>query len=126
MRAVDTNVVVRIITRDDPQQVEAAEAFIEEGAWVSILVLAETVWSLGSIYRKDASAIDGAVEMLLTHDQFVLQDADAVAVALEMFRSRPLLGFADCLVLALARKQGHLPLGTFDRALGRLDGAQRL
>jgi hypothetical protein len=42
-----------------------------------------------------------------------------VAAALDLFRARPALGFSDCLVLQLARKAGHLPLGTFDRGLCR-------
>jgi len=49
-----------------------------------------------------------------------------VAAALRHFRRRPALGFSDCLVLEAARKAGNLPLGTFDRELGKLDGAQRL
>ena len=56
----------------------------------------------------------------------VLQDADVVVAALAQFRARPALGFSDCLVLETARKAGQLPLVTFDKALGRLDGAQRL
>ena len=43
MRAVDTNVLVRLVTRDDPKQVTAAESFVARGAWVSQLVLAETL-----------------------------------------------------------------------------------
>jgi predicted nucleic-acid-binding protein len=126
MRAVDTNLIVRIIARDDSRQAEAAESFIEESAWVSIPVLLQSLWTLGTVYRRDAAGIAQAIEMLLTHDHLALQDADAVASALEQFRARPSLGFADCLILALARKAGHLPLGTFDRTLGKLPGAQRL
>jgi predicted nucleic acid-binding protein len=55
-----------------------------------------------------------------------LQDAEVVTSALETFRERPTLGFSDCLVLEIARKAGHLPLGTFDRDLARVDGAQQL
>ena len=44
IRAIDTNVLVRLIVRDDPEQVARAEAFVEHGAWISLLVLAETVW----------------------------------------------------------------------------------
>jgi predicted nucleic acid-binding protein len=36
------------------------------------------------------------------------------------------LGFSDCLILEAARKAGHLPVGTFDRDLSKLDGAERL
>jgi len=49
-----------------------------------------------------------------------------VAAALKRFRERPALGFSDCLLLQLARKAGHLPLGTFDRDLSKLDGAEKL
>ena len=90
MRAVDTNLLMRLIVRDDPTQLAAA------------------------------------VEMLLNHAQLSIQDADVVANALDQFRKRPALGFSDCLVLEIERKAGHLPLGTFDRALSRLEGAERV
>jgi predicted nucleic-acid-binding protein len=126
MRAVDTNVLVRLVARDDAKQVAAAEAFIALGAWVSHLVLAEAMWVLASVYDLGPSAIATAVEMLLNHRDLSLQDADVVAAALEHFRRRPKLGFSDCLVLEVTRKAGHTPLGTFDRELSKLDGAQRL
>jgi len=44
MRAIDTNVLVRLAARDDAKQVAAAEAFVARGAWVSHLVLVEAVW----------------------------------------------------------------------------------
>jgi predicted nucleic-acid-binding protein len=47
-------------------------------------------------------------------------------LALEQYRRRPALGFSDCLVLEVARKAGHLPLGTFHRNLSRLEGAEKL
>jgi predicted nucleic acid-binding protein len=49
-----------------------------------------------------------------------------VAAALDLFRSRPALGFSDCLILELARKAGHRPLAAFDRALGKVEGTQSL
>jgi len=126
MRAVDTNVLVRLATRDDAKQVAAAEGFVAKGAWVSHLVLAEAMWVLASVYDLGPAAITTAVEMFLNHTDLTLQDSDAVGAALEHFRRRPTLGFSDCLVLEVARKAGHLPLGTFDRELGKLDGAQKL
>ncbi|HYA16391.1 MAG TPA: type II toxin-antitoxin system VapC family toxin [Bryobacteraceae bacterium] len=126
MRAIDTNVVVRLIIRDNPAQSASAEAFIENGAWLSLLALAETVWVLGFSYQMDAAAQAEAIGMLLKHRSIVLQDAEAVEAALRSFRSRPSVGFSDWLLLEIARKAGHLPLGTFDRALGRADGAHRL
>jgi predicted nucleic acid-binding protein len=49
-----------------------------------------------------------------------------VEAALGRFRRRSAPDFSDCLVLEIARKAGNLPLGTFDRALGKIDGAARL
>jgi len=88
MVAADTNVLVRLVTRDDADQVNRAESF--EVPVVS------------------------------------MQQKETVAAALTLYRHYPYLGFSDCLILETARKAGHLPLGTFDRALGRVEGAQRL
>jgi predicted nucleic-acid-binding protein len=126
MRAVDTNLLVRLLTRDDARQVAAAEVFVSRGAWVPQLVLAEAVWLLDSVFDRSPSEIATAVEMLLNHRDLTLQDSDVVVAALEHYREKPGLSLSDCLVLETARKNGHLPLGTFDRALGKLDGTQKL
>jgi len=126
MRAVDTNVLVRLITRDDLRQLASAEAFVAKGAWVSILVLAETAWVLGAVYELEHYELATVIEMLLAHEHLSLQDSDVVAAALENYRATPSLGFTDCLVVELARKAGHLPLGTFDKRLAKLHGVERL
>ena len=126
MRAIDTNVLVRLLVRDDARQVHAAEAFIAPGAWVAHIVLVEALWVLDAVYDRSADQIALALERLLAHAQLAFEDADVIAAALAQFRAHPKLGFSDCLVLESARKAGHLPLGTFDRALARLDGAQAL
>jgi predicted nucleic-acid-binding protein len=126
MRAVDTNLLVRLIVRDDLKQVDAAEAFVAGGAWISHLVLAETIWVLDAVHERSAAQLVAAIEMLLNHAQLSMQEADVVEPALARFRARPALGFSDCLVLEIARKAGHLPLGTFDRTLSKLEGTQRL
>ena len=126
MRAIDTNVLVRLLVRDDPAQVERAEAFVEPGAWVSHLVLAETAWVLGSVYDFNAVRIAVAVEMLLEHDRLVLQDGEVIRAALAAFNRQSTVGFTDCLIVEIARKLGHRPLGTFDKPMSRLDEAVRL
>ena len=126
MRAVDTNLLVRLLVRDDAKQVTAAEAFVENGAWVSHLVLVETLWVLDAVYERKAAQIAKAIALLLNHNSLTLQDADVVASALEGFRARPSLGFSDCMVLEIARKAGHLPLGTFDKGLAKLADVCRL
>jgi len=126
MRAVDTNVLVRLLTRDNPKQLIAAEAFVARGAWVPILALAETTWVLTAVYGLGPAEVATSVEMLLNHETLTLQDSDVAAAALNKFRKRPALGYSDCLLLEIARKAGNLPLGTCDRNLGRVDGAEKL
>jgi predicted nucleic-acid-binding protein len=126
VRAVDGHVLVRLVSRDDPGQLAAAEAFVAHGAWVSHLALVEALEVLASVYGLPARAIATAVEMLLNHRDLTLQDPEAVAAAVEQYRAKPGLRFADCLGLEVARKAGHLPIATFDRDVARLDGVQRL
>ncbi|AMM23395.1 PIN domain-containing protein [Variovorax sp. PAMC 28711] len=126
MRAIDTNVLVRLLVRDDPKQVETTEAFVGGSAWVSQLVLAETLRVLESVYDRTPAQLAAALEILLAHETLTLQDADTIGAALANFRQRPALGFSDCLVLEIALKAGHTPLGTFDKDLSKLTGAHRL
>ena len=126
MRAVDTNVLVRLVTRDDRKQVAAAESFVSKGAWVSTVALIEATRVLAAVYELTHAEISTAIDMLLHHRDLTIQESDTVAAALEQYRSRPALRFSDCLILEVARKAGHLPLGTFDQNLSKLNGAERL
>ena len=67
MPAVDTNVLVRLVTRDDRKQVAAAEAFVSKGAWVSTLVLMEATWVLTAVYELTHAEIATSIDMLLHH-----------------------------------------------------------
>jgi predicted nucleic-acid-binding protein len=126
MRSVDTNVLVRLMTRDDPGQLAAAEDFVTAGAWAPLLSIAEATWVLSSVYERTPSAIADAVEMLLNHKHLSVQDPEVVEGAVARFRERPVVGFSDCLLLEVSRKAGHRPLGTFDKDLSKFEGAQRL
>ena len=126
MLALDTNVLVRLLVRDDARQAKAADRFVAKGAWISHLVLAETLWVLESVYERTAAQITAALKLLMAHESLVLQDAETVNLALTQYQSKPALDFSGCLVLEIARKAGPLPLATFDRALAKLDGAQKL
>jgi len=126
MRAVDTNILVRLIVRDDSAQVESAEAFVAQGAWVSHLVLAEAVWVLESAYGLSRAQIATVVGMLLEHDRLTLQDENVIRGAHSVFESDRSVGFTDCLIVEAARKAGHLPVGTFDKVMSRIEGAHGL
>ena len=126
MRSVDAGVLVRLATRDEPKRVAAAEAFVAPGAWVSHLALVEALRVLSAIAGIGPAEIASAVEILLDHRELAIHDSDAVAAALANYRKRPGVAFPDCLALEVARKAGHLPLGTFDRGLGKLMGTRLL
>lgn len=126
MLAVDTNILVRLLARDDVKQAKLADLFVANGAWVSHLVLAETLWVLKSAYNRSPSQLTAVLDILLAHESLVLQDADTVSAALTHFQSNPALGFSNCLVLEIARKAGHIPLGTFDKAFSMLANVQKL
>jgi predicted nucleic-acid-binding protein len=84
----------------------------------------ETTWVLTAVYDLAHTEIETVIDMLLHHRNLNLQDSETVAAALEQYRKRPALGFSDCLILETARKAGNLPLGTFDKNLAKLDGAE--
>lgn len=121
MVAVDTNVVVRLIVRDNERQAVAAERVVQQGAWLSALGVAETVWVLSTAYDFGPSQLARAIEMLLENPQLIIEQAGAVERALASFRRRPRLRFTDCLMRELARQAAVLPLATFDRDLAKLE-----
>ena len=120
MRAIDTNLLVRLLVRDDPRQVGAAERFIAKGAWVSLLVLQETTWVLERAYGLTRKDVALAVELLLEHESLTLETPHIIAPALADYRASNRVGFSDCLIVAVARAHGHVPLGTFDKRLSKL------
>ncbi len=126
MRAIDTNVLVRMITRDDPRQAAKADAFVATGAWASLLALAEATWVLASVYEMSLPEVASSVRMLLAHEQLTVQDPDVVEAALAGIEGKPAVSFSDALLLELASKAGHLPVGTFNHSLAKRDGAEKL
>lgn len=126
MRAVDTNLLIRLLTGDDEAQAGAAEAFIAGGAWIPHIVLVEAAWVLASAYDLGRHRIADAIGMLLDHATLSVQDGEVVAAALAAYRQHAGVEFSDCLALEAARRAGHLPFGTFDRRLARLPGTHRL
>jgi predicted nucleic-acid-binding protein len=125
MRSVDTNVLVRVLTGDDPLQSPAAEAFIRTNApvWVSHLALVETVWVLESVYNCGKLEMVEALKRILDNKELALEDPSVVRAAIARYQARSKVGFDDCMILEIARKAGHVPLATFDKALERAEGA---
>jgi len=126
MHAVDTNLLVRLFTRDDIGQAERARRFVGIGAWVSHVALVEAVWVLQSAYARKKADLVRAVELTLKNESLVVQEPEVVADALAMFESHNGVSFSDCMLLAVSKKAGHLPLGTFDAKFARLPGTKKI
>jgi predicted nucleic acid-binding protein len=126
MRAADTNILLRLLLRDDPRQTAAAETFVRDGVWISHLVLAEAAWRLESVYGFEPARIAEAVEKLLDNPVVAIQDIDVVLAALAHFKAKSGIELADCLILEIARKAGHSPLGSFDRKFAKLPGVEQI
>lgn len=128
MIALDTNVIVRLVTQDDPAQAEAARAIFEAGElWASKTVLLETEWVLRYSYELSREAIAETLTRLLGYRPLQVEDRGTVLRALGWFRQG--LDFADALHLASAPPAASPDdrFVTFDRPLAqaaaRLDGA---
>ena len=88
MTAVDTNVVVRLLTGDDAKQAAAARALFAAGPiWIAKTVLLESGWVLRSLYGFDTGAIRDALTRLLGLKNVRVEDAAAVAAALTLTQS---------------------------------------
>lgn len=126
MHAVDTNVLIRALTGDDPAQSPAAVAFIQDHApvWISHVVLMETLWVLEAVYNCGKPQLVEAMKRIIDNKDLSLEEPGVVRTALALYESKGKVNFEDCLILEIARKSGHLPLATFDKALGKFEGAQ--
>jgi predicted nucleic-acid-binding protein len=100
--AVDTNVIVRLLTQDERKQAVSATAiFAEEAVWIGKTVLLETAWVLKSSYGYRPEAVRNALSMLLGLPNVHVEDRPAIAGALSLaaqgldiadalhFKSRP-------------------------------------
>ncbi len=89
-------------------------------------MLAEAIWVLKSVYGLNRQRIGVVVGMLIEHDRLALQDEDVVRKAHSTFERERSIEFSDCLIVESARKAGHIPVGTFDRKMARLEGTSRV
>jgi predicted nucleic-acid-binding protein len=116
MIAVDTNVLVRFLVRDDAAQAaRAAELIQSNEIWISKTVLLETEWVLRSLYDFTPQKLASAMRALAGLGTVFLEDAGDVAKALNWFEQG--LDFADALHLASAGNAK--PFATFDRKFAR-------
>ena len=129
MIGLDTNVLVRYLTQDDPVQSLKATELIEgrlserNPGFVSIVAMVETVWVLERAYELASQVVAEAVERMLQIDVLMVeheQEVFAAMVALKEGRG----SFSDAVIAALGAKAGCAHTVTFDRKAMRLPGFQ--
>lgn len=120
MIGLDTNVVVRYLVQDDPQQAGRATAFIERElsadnpGFISLVVLTEIAWVLRSCYGIDRENISRTFRALLEARQLWVERTDLVVRALRRYAENT-ADFSDALIVELARDQGCDEIVSFDR-----------
>ena len=119
MRGLDTNILLRFFTQDDPVQSRKADAIVasltpENPGWVSIPALMELIWVASNGPGYDRVKVCALIEALFAIDNVVMENGDAVGHALNLYR-RGNAGFADCLISSLGRAAGCSETLTFDK-----------
>ena len=131
MIGLDTNVVVRYLTQDDPVQSPKATELIErrlteeDPGFVSVVAMAETAWVLERIYGLTAKEMAAAIERMLEVDVLVVESEQQVFTAMIAVKEGR-GSFADALIGALGTKAGCAHTVTFDQKALRLPAFELL
>ncbi len=124
MIAVDTNILIRLLVRDDPGQTALAERLLQAAAdageqcFISDPVLCEVEWVLESSYRARRGDILAAMQELLAGALFVFEDREVLRQAIARYHESK-ADFSDCLIGAKARARGARTTYTFERVLAQ-------
>jgi predicted nucleic-acid-binding protein len=127
MKGLDTNILVRYLTQDDPVQSPKATEIMElwltreDPGFISLVTMAETVWVLGSVYELPDGEIADTLERMLQADTLAVQNEQQVFTAMVALR-RGWGAFADALIGALGVWAGCESTLTFDRKAMRMAG----
>lgn len=130
MIGLDTNVIVRYLTKDDPVQSPMAVNLIrslsaEEPGFISLVVIAELAWVLERSYGFDKPTFIGVFQGLLQSKELLLEDADVVAQALNLF-SPGRANFADYVIERSGHSAGCMHTFTFDQQAASSAGMRLL
>jgi predicted nucleic-acid-binding protein len=129
--ALDTNILIRLLVRDDPGQTALAERLLQEAAesgepcFISDPVLCEVEWVLESSYDARRGDILAAMQELLAGGLFVFEDRELFRRAIATYHESK-ADFSDCLIGRKARARGARTTYTFERVLSQEQGFTRL
>jgi len=122
---IDTNVLVRYLTRDDEQQSEIALDYLthrctpDQPGYINRIVQCELVWVLGRAYQYSREQISGALEMIFRTRQFLIEDQETALAALRAYRQGK-ADYADAFIGFANKAAGCDSTVTFDRSAARL------
>jgi predicted nucleic-acid-binding protein len=131
MIGIDTNVIVRYIVQDDPEQSKAATELIEQSCssdnpgYINHIVLCEIVWVLRRIYKLDKASICQVIEQIMRTDKLIIEDIQLVWRALQTFKDTK-ADFADCLLGQKNLQSGCQYTATLDDAASATKGYKHL
>jgi predicted nucleic-acid-binding protein len=131
MAALDTNVLVRYVVRDDEVQLAAARRLIRRCVadgrtlFVPATVTLELEWVLRASFQYAKEEVMEVLSTLLSAAELTFESERALEVALQLYRVGT-ADFADCVHIALAAEAGESPLWTFDRRAAKVSGAQMM
>ena len=131
MIGLDTNVVVRYLTQDDPKQSPIATRLMEktlssdEPGFISLVVLAEVVWVLVSLYSVDRAGVAEVVSGLLTTEPLRVESAELVWRAQRLYAGSK-ADFSDALTAECSVAAGCKRAVTFDRTAAATSGFELL
>lgn len=131
MIALDTNILIRLLTKNDPDQTALAERLLQEAAdagepcFISDPVLCEVEWVLESSYAAGRSDVLAAMQEFLAGELFVFEDREVLRQAIVRYQEGK-ADFSDCLIGSKASAKGARTTYTFERVLAREPGFTRL
>lgn len=127
MIALDTNLLLRFLVRDDPQQAEHVRALIQEKltvdnpGFVSTVVVVEMAWVLEDSFARPLEEVRSIIAKMLATPQLQFEHEGAIAAALNSAQ-----GLADALIHEIGKANGCRKTLTFDRKFARMEGVELL
>jgi len=131
MIGIDTNVLLRLLVRDQEEQVRVVERFIstrcseDDPGYISRVVIAETAWVLKDVYGYDRKQISAAIRAVMNVSELQMESADEIDAAVTVFEQSS-AGFTDCLLARTNAAAGCEHTVTFDRKAAKLAGFKLL
>ncbi|MBF0265710.1 MAG: type II toxin-antitoxin system VapC family toxin [Gammaproteobacteria bacterium] len=120
MIGLDTNIIIRYLTQDDPEQSIIASELIENKldsqnpGFISLIVLIEVVWVLKISYQQNKADLSNVIESLLTTKQLMIEKPASAYKALRYWQNGN-GDFSDALTAVISKENGCQNTLTFDK-----------